>query len=103
MSWYIDLRPGLPCQNIVRAIVFLVEDAGSHKGPNLSISIDLTKLLTISGFIIVHIDYVERSATLVLLASLIDISFEGDAIILELVVLVHLVEALLLPLESLLA
>ena len=51
--------------------------------------------------IVVHIDNVEAGAAFVSLTCSVDISFESDSVLLELLLMIHHVESLLLTLKSL--
>ena len=91
----------LACQDVVRAIVFSVEHLGSDQAADKSVVVDLLEAGTALVLVISLVDDVEAGATSVLLASSINLSAYNNAVLFELIFLVHTVEASLLTLEAL--
>ena len=103
MCRHSHLATRLTGQDVVAAVVLLVEYMRSHERTNHAVIVNLTEASALIVMLIIHIDNIEASATLVLFASLINVTLHRDSVLLELVVSVHLVKSCLLTLESLLA
>ena len=68
MLWDLDPAAVLSCKDIVRTIALIVDVLGSHEGANSAILIILLEAITLWIIVIVMVEHVEGSATVVLAA-----------------------------------
>ena len=98
---YIDFGTNIAGKDVVSSVVLLIKYSRSDERSYTGVIVNLFQASTLVVAVIVHIDDVETCTALVSLTCSIYISFETDSVLLELLLVIHDVESLLLTFKSL--